>query len=393
MQVQPYYTQTETPRSIVSHTYFSYATVQEVGGQWGISCSPPASLESSVTALTWETVEGVELARSTTSPPVAISYTAAVRDSDHHRGLVCFNWIGEQRVYALYVTLLVQGIDVPGDPLTVDIRSEPSSPVAGKPFQLHCTASKTTTLLTNQTTASWSHDTSSDVISEGEPMHGSELSTSRDLYFSELRTSHVGDYWCEGELVSVADDTPLVVRQKYSLQLTIPMATVELAPPPEVSPGSALTLTCVAILPDSVDTEVTGVVSWETPGGKVHQHTQRITLFMDHTSGSHTHQFSLFVSSFSTTQDEGEYSCTVEFSSSSSSSSSIVISSISRVQHDLDELRLKCGQMEASLAAMGAELQHLRAQNDMKRAIDNVGLSLSLLSLSSPSRLSALSYF
>ena len=51
-------------------------------------------------------------------------------------------------------------------------------------------------------------------------MHGSELSTSRDLYFSELRTSHVGDYWCEGELVSVADDTPLVVRQKYSLQLT-----------------------------------------------------------------------------------------------------------------------------------------------------------------------------
>jgi hypothetical protein len=50
---------------------------------------------------------------------------------------------------------------------------------------------------------------------------------------------------------------------------------------------------------------------------------------------------------------------------------------ISRVQHDLDELRLKCGQMEASLAAMGAELQHMRevnqrAQNDMKRA---VGLS------------------
>ena len=79
--------------------------------------------------------------------------------------------------------------------------------------------------------------------------------------------------------------------------------------------------------------------------------------------------------------------------SSSSSSSSIVISSISRVQHDLDELRLKCGQMEASLAAMGAELQHLRAQNDMKRAIDNVGLSLSRLSLSSPSRLSALSLF
>jgi hypothetical protein len=97
------------------------------------------------------------------------------------------------------------------------------------------------------------------------------------------------------------------------------MAKVELAPPPEVFPGSALTLTCVAILPDSVDTEVTGVVSWETPGGKVDQHTQRITLFVDHTPGSHTHQFSLFISSFSTTQDEGEYRCTVEFSSSSSS--------------------------------------------------------------------------
>ena len=88
---------------------FSYATVQEVGGHWGLSCSPPPSLKSSVTALTWETAEGVELARSTS--PDALSYTAAVRDSDHHRGLVCFNWIGEQRVYALYVTLIVQGIN------------------------------------------------------------------------------------------------------------------------------------------------------------------------------------------------------------------------------------------------------------------------------------------
>ena len=45
---------------------------------------------------------------------------------------------------------------------------------------------------------------------------------------------------------------------------------------------------------------------------------------------------------------------------------------MSRLQHDLEELRQRCAQLEASLATSGAELQHLReanqrTQEDMKK--------------------------
>ena len=51
--------------------------------------------------------------------------------------------------------------------------------------------------------------------------------------------------------------------------------------------------------------------------------------------------------------------------------------SISRVQHDLEELRLRCSQLDSSLTTSGAELQHLRetnqrVQNDMRKALDTV---------------------
>ena len=108
---------------------------------------------------------------------------------------------------------------VPEDPLIVKI--EPASPpVVGKEFHLTCEASKTTHTLTNQTTASWSHDLSNDLITEGEQMYDSIWTTSRDLSFSKLRTSHGGDYWCEGQLVSAAADQPLVERERYRLELT-----------------------------------------------------------------------------------------------------------------------------------------------------------------------------
>lgn len=77
------------------------------------------------------------------------------------------------------------------------------------------------------------------------------------------------------------------------------MATVELTTPPKVTPRLALTLTCTATLPDSVDTEVKGVVTWDTPSGIVETHTERYTLYETPTDESHTHQFSLYISSFS----------------------------------------------------------------------------------------------
>ena len=43
--------------------------------------------------------------------------------------------------------------------------------------------------------------------------------------------------------------------------------------------------------------------------------------------------------------------------------SCLSVRSIARVQHDLEELRLRCGQLESSLATSEAELQRLREVN------------------------------
>lgn len=110
-------------------------------------------------------------------------------------------------------------ITVPEDPLIVKVESV-SPPVVGEEFHLTCEASKTTHRLTNRTTASWSHDLSNDVITEGQQIYDSIWTTSRDLSIPELRTSHGGDYWCEGQLVSPAADQPLVKRERYRLELT-----------------------------------------------------------------------------------------------------------------------------------------------------------------------------
>ena len=49
--------------------------------------------------------------------------------------------------------------------------------------------------------------------------------------------------------------------------------------------------------------------------------------------------------------------------------------SIARVQHDLEELRLRCAQLESSLATSDAELQRLREINQrvqQRRTLDTV---------------------
>ena len=50
--------------------------------------------------------------------------------------------------------------------------------------------------------------------------------------------------------------------------------------------------------------------------------------------------------------------------------------SISRVQHDLEELRLRCAQLETSLATSEAELQRLREVNQrvQRRAHETVSV-------------------
>ena len=79
------------------------------------------------------------------------------------------------------------------------------------------------------------------------------------------------------------------------------MATVILTTPPTVSAfyvGSDLTLTCTATLPPTVDTEVTGVVAWDTPHGTLQESTERITLSTLQTR-NHTYQFTFYISPLS----------------------------------------------------------------------------------------------
>ena len=55
--------------------------------------------------------------------------------------------------------------------------------------------------------------------------------------------------------------------------------------------------------------------------------------------------------------------------------------SISRVQHDLEELRLRCAQLETSLATAEAELQRLREVNQrvQRRAHETVSVYWNVL--------------
>ena len=79
------------------------------------------------------------------------------------------------------------------------------------------------------------------------------------------------------------------------------MAIVTLTTPPTVSAfhaGSDLTLTCTATLPPTVDTEVTGVVTWDTPNGTLQESTERMILSTLQ-AGSHTHQYTLHISPLS----------------------------------------------------------------------------------------------
>ena len=104
---------------------------------------------------------------------------------------------------------------VPESALTVSV-SEMGNPQIGRPFTLRCLASKRDGL-SNGATADWSHDLSLDTG----PMNSTSFNlTFRDLYFSELWTSHAGMYWCIGGLQSRALDEPLIKTAQHNLVLT-----------------------------------------------------------------------------------------------------------------------------------------------------------------------------
>jgi hypothetical protein len=289
MQVQPY-DETDRPDPVVS-SYSSYAVMNEVGTSWSITCTSPDG-----TASTRWTIGGSVI--NTTQGNTVDLLVDPVNDMHHNEEYVCLglNSAGAI-VYQLHFTLIVH---VPDSALTVSV-SEVGNPQIGQPFALRCLASKIDGL-SNSATADWSHDPSHDPSLNTGPMNSTTSSlTFRDLRFSELRTSHAGVYECVGGLQSRALDEPLMKTEEHNLQLTIPMATVTLTTPPTASvfrAGSDLILTCTATLPPTVDTEVTGVVTWDTPHGTLTESTGRLTLSALQT-GSHTHQFTLHISPLS----------------------------------------------------------------------------------------------
>ena len=103
---------------------------------------------------------------------------------------------------------------MPESALTVSV-SEMGNPQIGQPFTLRCLASKRDGL-SNGATADWSHD----LLLDTGPMNSTSSNlTFRDLYFSELRTSHAGMYACIGGLQSRALDEPLIKTAQHNMVL------------------------------------------------------------------------------------------------------------------------------------------------------------------------------
>ena len=80
------------------------AVLQPLGGQWDLTCSPEPNSPVVVTALTWETGDGVELSRSTSD---TLHYSAP---ADISQDLICYGWSGDQDKTPLhFYTLIVKG--------------------------------------------------------------------------------------------------------------------------------------------------------------------------------------------------------------------------------------------------------------------------------------------
>lgn len=97
--------------------------------------------------------------------------------------------------------------------------SDTDSPEPGQPHTIVCLASKVAEGLVNAPSAYWAEDYGTSDVTVGEESTQSPFLTSRDLQFTELRTSHAGLYVCMGQIQSQALHQPLVKTAEYSLSL------------------------------------------------------------------------------------------------------------------------------------------------------------------------------
>ena len=85
-------------------------------------------------------------------------------------------------------------------------------PRAGMVYNLTCTVSKTVDGLINSPTSTWT--AGGVTISSGNGITVSDVSigtaTLSTLTFDPLKTSHHGNYWCNGTLISPALNFPLI---------------------------------------------------------------------------------------------------------------------------------------------------------------------------------------
>ena len=81
------------------------AVIQPFGGRWDITCSPePTQPTTALTALTWETADGLQLEKSSYN---TVHYSAPAEVSQE---LVCYGWSGDQDKTPLqFVSLIIPG--------------------------------------------------------------------------------------------------------------------------------------------------------------------------------------------------------------------------------------------------------------------------------------------
>ena len=111
-------------------------------------------------------------------------------------------------------------LSVPPTALTATV-SRSGTTRAGMVYNLTCNVSKTVTGLINSTTATWT--TGGVAVANGNGITVSTMSTSETtistLTFDPLKTSHNGEYSCDGTLTSRALDEPLMPSMMVELNV------------------------------------------------------------------------------------------------------------------------------------------------------------------------------
>ena len=187
---------------------------------------------------------------------------------------------------------------------------------------LTCTVSETIPGLTNMPSALWMKDSlvveRSESISLTETFRNDTTAVTT-LSFSQLKTSHAGQYTCQGTLVSVAatdgnittsaEPVSVNVICEYSyfggeyifFTIIVPTPNVTLSiPSGPLYEGTAQTLNCTITLPSSVDTDITVTIDWLSEG--------IVTTFPVAQLQYHPFYSTLHFSPL-TTSNTGQYSC------------------------------------------------------------------------------------